>query len=65
MKCHIQAVYIGANGIRGSLVSGYIRHLVDDLVWAPRKVVASCDKPGVGACCLRTQDCRIGLLIKD
>ncbi len=62
---HGNAAYIGANGTRGSYVSVYIRHLTDGLAWAPRKAVASCDKPGVGACCLRTQDCRIGLPIKD
>ena len=37
-----------------------IRHLEDGLAQVPKKGVASCDKPRVGACILRSEDTRIG-----
>ena len=37
-----------------------IRHLEDGLAQALMKGVASCDKPRVGACILRSEDARIG-----
>ena len=33
-----------------------VRHLVDGSAWVPRKGVASCDKPGLGACSRRPPD---------
>jgi len=34
---------------------------VDGLAWVPMKGVASCDKPRVGACGLRSEDALMGL----
>ncbi len=39
-----------------------LSHLVDGWARAPRKVVASCEKLGRGACSLRTRDYRMGVL---
>jgi hypothetical protein len=33
-----------------------VRHLVDGSAWVPKKGVASCDKPGLGACSRRPPD---------
>ena len=38
-----------------------LRHLTDGLARALKKGVASCDKPRVGACSLRSGDARMGL----
>jgi hypothetical protein len=38
-----------------------LRRLKDGSAWAPRKGVASCDKPRVGACSLRSGDALMGL----
>ena len=37
-----------------------IRHLVDSLAQTLMKGVASCDKPRVGACSLRSEDSSMG-----
>jgi len=38
---------------------------VDGLAWALMKGVASCDKPRVGACSLRSEDTLIGLPVSS
>lgn len=48
--------------VTGWNTSDMIRHLENGLAQAPKKGVASCDKPRVGASILRSEDPRIGYL---
>jgi hypothetical protein len=45
----------------GPGIADILRYMVDGLAWVPMKGAASCDKPRVDACSLRSEDTRMGL----
>jgi len=58
MRLRIGYLHVAAAGFPSR--PGTLSRLVDGSAWAPRKGVASCDKPRGGACSLRSGDPRMG-----